>query len=171
MSAAISRDGLPANVKIRHHLKPGDIGSVIHLHGVLYAEEYGWDHTLEAYVAAPLVRFATLPTGRERIWIVEKGREVVGSVAIVENSRTEAQLRWLLVRPELRGLGIGKLLVEEAVAFCRDCGYSSVFLWTVKGLAAAAHLYEAAGFQLSEEKTHKVWGALLTEQRYDLKLR
>ena len=126
MSAvAISRDGLPANIKIRHNLKPGDIGHLTYLHGVLYAKEYGWDHTLEAYVAPPLAKFATSQTGRERIWIVEKDAEIAGSIAIVEGSEAEAQLRWLLLRPDVRGHGIGRLLVEEAIAFCRDCGYSS----------------------------------------------
>jgi len=171
MATAVIRSGLPENIKIRHEFKPGDVGYLTYLHGILYAREYGWDHTLEAYVAPPLARFATSRTDRERIWIVEKGGVVVGSVAIVEASPTEAQLRWLILHPDVRGLGIGRLLVEEAVAFCRDCGYASVFLWTVKGLAAAAHLYESVGFKLSEEKTHRTWGALLTEQRYDLKLR
>ena len=167
-AAAISRNKLPANIKIRHNLKPGDIGYITVLHGILYAKEYGWDHTLEAYVAPPSARFATSQTERERIWIVEKDGEVAGSIAIVESSKSEAQLRWLLLREDVRGHGIG--LVEEAIAFCRDCGYSSVFLWTVRGLAAAAHLYDSAGFQLTEEKTHKIWGAMLTEQRFDLKL-
>jgi len=169
-AAATSRDKLPANVKIRHHLKPGDIGYLAYLHGVLYAKEYGWDHTLEAYVAPPLAKFAMSQTDRERIWIVEKDGETAGSIAIVESSKTEAQLRWLLLHPDVRGYGIGRRLVEEAIAFCRESGYSSVFLWTVRGLLAAAHLYESVGFHLTEEKTHKIWGAVLTEQRYDLKL-
>lgn len=169
-AAAINRAELPANISIRHNLQPGDIGYITYLHGVLYAKECGWDHTLEAYVAPPLAKFATSQTSRERIWIVEKDGEIAGSIAIVESSKTEAQLRWLLLCEEVRGYGIGRLLVEEAVAFCRECGYSSVFLWTVRGLAAAAHLYESAGFQLTEEKTHEIWGAMLTEQRFDLKL-
>jgi N-acetylglutamate synthase-like GNAT family acetyltransferase len=169
-AAAINRAELPANITIRQNLQPGDIGYITYLHGVLYAKEYGWDHTLEAYVAPPLAKFATSQTSRERIWIVEKDGEIAGSIAIVESSKTEAQLRWLLLCEEVRGYGIGRLLVEEAVAFCRECGYSSVFLWTVRGLSAAAHLYESAGFQLTEEKTHEIWGAMLTEQRFDLKL-
>lgn len=170
-AAAMSRETLPPNIKIRHDLQPGDIGFLTYLHGVLYAEECGWDYTLEAYVARPLAEFATSQTDRERIWIVEKDGKVAGSIAIVENSPTEAQLRWLLLHPAVRGHGIGQLLVEEAIAFCRDCGYSSIFLWTVRGLAAAAHLYESAGFQLTKEKTHRIWGAMLTEQRYELRLR
>jgi N-acetylglutamate synthase-like GNAT family acetyltransferase len=169
--AAISRDSLPTNIRIRHVLKPGDIGYLTYLHGVLYAKEYGWDHTLEAYVAPPLAQFAMSQTDRERIWIVEKDGETAGSIAIVESSKTEAQLRWLLLHPDVRGYGIGRLLVEEAVAFCRESVYSWVFLWTVRGLEAAAHLYESAGFQLTEEKTHRIWGMVLTEQRLDLKLR
>jgi hypothetical protein len=61
-AAAISRDELPANIKIRHTLKPGDIGSITYLHGVLYAQEYGWDHTLEVYVAPLLAKFAASQT-------------------------------------------------------------------------------------------------------------
>jgi GNAT superfamily N-acetyltransferase len=167
----MSRAHLPANVTIRHDLRPGDIGYVTYLHGVLYAIEHGWDHTFDAYVAAPLAEFAKSHTDRERIWIVEQDGLIAGSVAIVEVSREQAQLRWLLLHPELRGQGIGRILVEEAVSFCRARGYSSVFLWTVSTLAPAANLYKSAGFRLTEEKTHEAWGTLVTEERYNLELR
>jgi N-acetylglutamate synthase-like GNAT family acetyltransferase len=165
------RDKLPSNIKIRHHLKPGDIGYLTYLHGTLYAQEYGWDHTFEAYVAAPLAEFAKSQTDRERIWIVEKDEKIAGSTAIVETSKETAQLRWLLLHPDLRGHGIGRILVNETISFCKECGYDSVFLWTASELTAAASLYKATGFRLTEEKTHELWGTLLTEQRYDLKLR
>ncbi len=161
---------LPANVNIRNQLIPGDIGYLTYLHGILYANEYGWDYTFEAYVAGPLAEFARAHSNRERIWIVEKDGQVEGSIAIVEASKKEAQLRWMLLTPDLRGYGIGKLLVEAALEFCKEQDYSTVFLWTVSLLAAATKLYQSVGFQLTEQKTHQIWGMELTEQRYDLEL-
>ena len=156
-------------VVIRNQLQPGDIGTIIRLHGVLYAREYGFDHTFEPYVAAPLAEFVLKQNEREQIWVVEKQGRVLGSVAIVQFSKNQAQLRWLILHPDLRGLGIGRRLVQEAVEFCRKSGYRSVFLWTVDFLAAALKLYTDAGFELSETKTHSIWGKKLNEERYDLK--
>lgn len=164
------RGNLPAGVTIRSDLRPGDIGYLIYLHGILYAQEYGWDATFDAYVAGPLAKFAESRTDRGRIWIVEKDGVVAGSIAIVEVSQKQAQLRWFLLHPDLRGCGLGKLLIEKALSFCRQCGYSSVSLWTVSALKAAAHLYTSAGFRVTEEKAHDLWGTTLTEQRYELKL-
>ena len=166
----IDRKNLPPNVIVRNDLKPGDIGYLTYLHGVLYAQEYGWDHTFEAYVAGPLAEFAKGHNDRERIWIVEKDANVAGSIAIVEASKEAAQLRWLLLHPELRGHGIGRILVEESIRFCKEKGCSLVFLWTVSHLLAAAELYKAVGFQLTEENRHELWGGTVTEQRYELRL-
>jgi len=161
---------LPENVSIRNRLKPGDIGYLIYLHGMLYANEYGWDYTFETYVAGPLARFAKAQNDRERIWIVEKDGQVAGSVAIVEASKREAQLRWMLLAPDLRGQSLGRFLVMEALEFCKTQGYASIFLWTVSLLTPATRLYQSVGFKLTEQKTHRIWGAELTEQRYDLTL-
>jgi N-acetylglutamate synthase-like GNAT family acetyltransferase len=162
---------LPVHVSIRDQLKPGDIGTLTYLHGVLYANEYGWDYTFEAYVAGPLAEFAKTHNERERIWIVEKDGQIAGSIAIVEASEKEAQLRWMLLTPELRGRGLGKFLVQKALEFCQAQRYATVYLWTVSLLTAATGLYQSVGFRLTEQKTHRIWGAELTEQRYDLTLK
>jgi len=164
----LTTSGLPPDITIRHKLRPGDIGYVTYLHGTLYAAEYGWDHTFEAYVAGPLAEFGKSHNDRERIWIVEKAGQVAGSIAIVEASTDEAQLRWLLLHPDLRGQGVGRVLIEQAIGFCRDSHYSRVYLWTESALTAAARLYESSGFQLTDENTHQLWGTVVTEQRYDL---
>ena len=159
-------------VRVRHDLRPGDIGSVVSLHGILYFREYDYDHTFEAYVAAGIAEFAqSFDAHRDRLWIAETGGETIGSIGIVRRSDSEAQLRWFLIHPNWRGLGLGRVLLQEALHFCGECAYRTVFLWTVSGLTAATHLYEAAGFEKTEEKTSKLWGHTVTEERYVLHLR
>src|SRR5262249_29358956 len=128
---------LPDSVTLRTSLRPGDAGSIIALHGTLYAREYGFDRTLDAYVAGPLAEFVPSASPRERLWIAERDGRIVGCVAIVAASSQIAQLRWFLVDPSARGAGLGRRLLREAVAFCKECGYSAVILWTVSALAAA----------------------------------
>jgi len=156
---------------IRSSLRPGDLGYLTYLHGVLYAKDYEWDYTFEAYVAESLARFALCFDARkDGMWIAELDGQIVGSVGIVGDSNSEAQLRWFLVHPTQRGHGLGRILLNKAIRFCRDHGFKSVFLWTVSDLKAAAHLYQLAGFRKTEEKRHQVWGKTLTEERYDLAL-
>lgn len=160
-----------SSISLRHNLRPGDVGYITYLHGILYAPQQGWDHTFDSYVAIPLAEFAKRIGLRERIWILERAGHIVGSVAIVEFSQEEAQLRWLLLHPDLRGRGLGHRLVEEAMAFAREAGYSSIFLWTVDSLPAAAGLYKSAGFREKEKVTHELWGSLVTEVKYELALK
>jgi len=157
--------------KIRHRIKPGDIGCLTYLHGILYAKECGYDQTFEAYVAGGLAEFVqSFNPDKDRIWLTETKGRVVGSIAIVGHSAVDAQLRWFLVHPDYRGLGIGKELLKDALRFCRECGYKTVFLWTASELVEAGRLYTRFGFGKTEEKTHEIWGKRVTEERYDLHL-
>ncbi len=155
---------------MRHDLHPGDIGYIIYMHGIFHALEQGWDHTFEVYVAVPLAEFAQSKSSREKIWILEEGDRIAGSVAIVKRTEEEAQLRWLLLEPEIRGRGIGKWLVEEALDFSRISGYESIFLWTVETLYIAANLYRSVGFVQRERLTHEIWGSTVTDVKYELPL-
>jgi len=145
------------------------MGAVIRLHGILYAREHGYDGTFEAYVASGLADFAlSYDPERNRLWILERDGEIAGSIAIVRRNPQEAQLRWFLLHPEIRSLGLGRILLEEALGFCREKGYARVFLWTLQHLHIATHLYTSLGFQKTEEKCHPLWGKTVTEERYDL---
>ena len=157
-----------SSIRFRKMLKPGDLGTIVYLHGLLYAHEYGYDHTFEPYVAEPLSKFVLFQSDRERIWIAEKNEKIVGSVAIVKYIENKAQLRWLLVHPSERGAGVGKKLVGSALEFGRNAGYESVFLWTLNILPVAARIYRSFGFEKVEEKPGRVWGVGLTEEKYML---
>ncbi len=162
--------GSKSTIILRTDLNPEDLNRIIKLHGRVYSLEYGFDHTFEDYVAAPLYEFASSTSPRARLWMAELDGRMVGCIAIVSLSADTAQLRWFLIDPDFRGMGLGKRLLQEAVAFCRDHGYKSVILWTVSFLSAAAHLYQEIGFKKREERPGIMWGVEVVEEKYELML-
>jgi DNA-binding MarR family transcriptional regulator/N-acetylglutamate synthase-like GNAT family acetyltransferase len=146
---------------------PGDFGWVVHRHGALYAEEYGWDETFEALVARIVADFIDhRDPKREAAWIAEVDGERVGCVFCVKKEDTIAQLRILLVEPSARGMGIGSRLIEECLRFARRAGYEQIMLWTNDVLVDARRLYERAGFELREEESHHSFGHALVGQMW-----
>lgn len=160
--------------KVPYILRPpqsGDYGWIIHRQAVLYLQEYGFDETFEALIAGILSEFIrNFDSQFERGWIAECNTEVVGSVFVTRDSESVAKLRLLYVDPSARGLGIGTRLVDECIRFARAKGYHTLTLWTNDVLVSARRIYEAAGFRLISEETHRSFGQDLVGQHWNLEL-
>ena len=167
----MSEEQIPADIVLRHDIRPGDIGMITYLHGLHFAEEHGFGGEFEAKVAASLGEFyLSFNPDKERLWLAEKNGQVIGSAGIVEISQLQARLRWFIIDPANRGLGLGRVFLNEAIDFCKQCGYKSIFLETFSELKAAGHLYKSAGFKFIEEKKQNLFGPTVTEQHYILNL-
>ncbi|QVQ26447.1 bifunctional helix-turn-helix transcriptional regulator/GNAT family N-acetyltransferase [Achromobacter deleyi] len=146
---------------------PGCIGDVASLHARYYAQASGFGVYFERKVATELSDFAEgLPAAGKNMWLyVDNGRTLASIVIDGDLAARQAHLRWFIVDESLRGMGVGRALLARAMAFV-DAQYDETYLWTFKGLDAARHLYEAAGFTLTHASEGRQWGSVVVEQRF-----
>ena len=158
------------DVAIRSEIRPGDLGHIIWLHGILYNQEYQYGPSFESYVAGGLSEFySQYDSKKDRVWICEFDDTIIGFLLIMHRSSLIAQLRFFILLPKFRGLGLGKLLMDRFMQFLREAQYEGAFLWTTNEQIRAASLYLLYGFRLTEQKESTAFGKLLTEQRYDFR--
>jgi ribosomal protein S18 acetylase RimI-like enzyme len=157
------------DISISNTLLPGDMGYVIYMHGKLYGDEYGFSLSFESYVMESLLEFYRQYEPRKnRVWVCRHGQAIVGFLALMHRGDA-AQLRYFIIDPAYRGIGLGKKLMDQYMDFLNACGYKSSYLLTTHELAAAAHLYTSHGFVLTEEKESSAFGKVLKEQRYEVR--
>jgi len=159
------------DISIRTELKLGDIGHVVKLHGLLYSREYNYGIAFESYVAAGLHEFyKNFDKERDGVWICEYNGEMIGFLLLMHRENNSAQLRYFIIVPEFRGIGLGKKLMDRFMVFLKEKNYRSAYLWTTSELPAAASLYKRYGFVLTEEIPSDLFGKPVIEQRYDLEV-
>ena len=157
------------SITIRENLNAGDLGYLTYLHAKIYKEECQYDLEFEGYVCKTFYDFTLRHSKeRDRFFIAEKDGVIVGNVAILGYSDTEAQLRWFLIEPEFRGIGLGQKLFKRAMQFCEKMDYKKVWLLTTSDQEKASSMYEREGFKMVEETSQEMWGRVLVEKRYEL---
>lgn len=156
---------------------PGALGRIIQLHETYYTEHWGLDYEFSREVAVELAAFlGRYDEATDRLWLVLSdpggtgNQEVMGGL-VVDGGHADdelgARIRWVILAPTLHGQGLGRELMDRAMAFCAECGFKRVYLWTFEGLDAARHLYESHGFTPVEEGTRHDWGPAITYQKFE----
>ena len=153
--------------------RPGAIGRITELHAEYYSKNSGFGLFFEAKVATEMSEFLKrFNETLDGFWVAIVEDKIVGSIAIdgIKSESEGAHLRWFIVATENQGQGIGKMLIREALAFCRAANFKKVYLWTFAGLDNARHIYEKSGFTLAREHSGSQWGVTVNEQMYELVL-
>jgi GNAT superfamily N-acetyltransferase len=165
-----------SKIEIRHGWVPGALGRIVELHGGYYSRQWGLDARFEAEVARELGEFmGRYDPARDGLWVALRDGAVLGSIVIDGSAGSAggqagdnaARLRWFILDEVCHGQGVGRRLMEAAMAFCTRAGFSGVYLWTFAGLDAARRLYDDWGFRVTEGFEDTDWGDPVLHQRLD----
>jgi len=157
-------------ISVRRELRPGDLGYVAYIHGLIYSKECGYGLHFEGYVLGGLQEFAyQYDPLKDALWVCEHEDKVIGFLVGMHRENS-VQLRYFIFQPEYRGIGLGKKMINEFLEFMREKQYNHAYLWTTREQQAAISLYLRFGFTLTEEKSSVAFDKELIEQRYDLLL-
>ncbi|WP_458460087.1 GNAT family N-acetyltransferase [Paenibacillus sp.] len=148
-----------------------DLHYVIEAHIRIYRNEYNYDHSFAEFITNAVNSFGlTGNYSKEMLWIVELNQSTSGSIGVTQVNENTAQLRWFLIEPTARGAGWGGQLIEQAVLFAKEKGYTSMILWTNQSLIGARRLYQSVGFEVKEVHKQILSGQELTEEKWELAL-
>ena len=83
----------------------------------------------------------------ESLWVALVDGDVVGSVALRADDADTLVLKRMYLRPEQRGRGLGRRLLDTALAHARSSGAKRITLDTTERMVGARALYEQYGFK------------------------
>lgn len=119
-----------------------------YLHGIAEGaqREYGLTFDVEAMILSDLADRQKFHPPHGRFYLVQDKETFVGVGCLKRLDPQTGEIQRMYVRPETRGQGAGRLIVERLIADARAIGYRKLRLESLKFLAAAHALYRSAGF-------------------------
>lgn len=115
-----------------------------------YADSLGVDLSFQELEA----ELAALPGGYDVLLVARLDGEALGCVGVRPQEGDACELKRLYVRPNGRGLGLGRRLTLEAIARARALGYMRMRLDTLPEMHTAQALYRKLGFVEIEPYRH-----------------
>ncbi len=163
--------GKKSGVILRQGYEPGAIGRIVELHGRYYDRVWGSGAAFEILIAREVSEFIEhYDPDQNLLLTAHQGGAMIGSLALVGRTPEpgRAQLRFFIVDEACRRCGAGKALLDAGLAWCRERGFSGVFLWTVDNLAESRRMYERAGFAVTERVPDARYTALQDTLKMEL---
>lgn len=157
-----SRPGTAA-VRIAQAVRPRDIARARALFEA-YAASLAIDLSFQdfAHELATLPGAYRPPSGR--LLLASAGSHAIGVVALRPLERDICEMKRLYVTTEARGTGLGRQLVERAIAEAGVMGYTTMRLDTLPTMHTAISLYRALGFhEIAPYRDNPITGALYLE--------
>lgn len=149
---------LPAGLNLRSAWRPGDADLIVDLHRRGYASEGDrFGPSFPGYVRKTVEEAGLDAPGHDsRVWFAEQAGETLGCAAMIDRNG-RGQLRWVVLLPAARGLGLGKLLLTTAMDYAAAQGWPDVFLETTDGLGPSMQLYLTHGFAVTSVTEVDLW--------------
>lgn len=152
-------------------LKPGDLGWIISMHGIIYSQEFQFDLNFETSIASKIVSFYEKAVAFDRLWIKEINGERAGSIAVSAISDHMAFINFLLILTRFRGQGIAHELMNKAIHHAREHKFSILRLETYSCLKNARKLYKKIGFKMTKStKDIERFGQSFDQEFWELQL-
>jgi len=157
--------------QLRREARPGDAEAIVELHERIYVPEYGMDARFVAGVRSSVEQAVERgwPKGGGA-WLIDGSDGLAGSLGVTDEGDGLGKVRWVVLAPEARGIGLGKRMITEAVGEARRLGFERLELDTFGALKAAAAIYRSLGFRLVSEEQTEMWGPPIAYQHYVLDL-
>jgi GNAT superfamily N-acetyltransferase len=142
MSAPVVVEGIVVDVR-----RVKDDADFERLHALLLEYEASLPPDLRHGVVGDLATVRTQYGDPHAAFVAGDGAGIAGCIGVTRRDARDALVLRLYVRPEQRGRGVARRLVEAALAFARAHGFERAVLDTDKTrLPAAYALYESLGF-------------------------
>jgi len=110
------------------------------------AASYGLSFDIDAMVASDLEDRTKFYPPSGRFYLIRRADANVGVGCLKRLTPSVAEIQRMYVQPHVRGLGAGRLLLQQLLSDARAIGYEAVRLESLKFLSAAHALYKSAGF-------------------------
>jgi GNAT superfamily N-acetyltransferase len=158
---------------VRTEFTDRDGDAIVALHDRVYCTEFGFDARFAASIAWSIeaARAGGWPDTGGGVWLVDRGAQLEGSLALTTEGDGVGRVRWFVLAPAARGRGLGRWLLAELLSRARATGLARLELETFSALAVAASIYLQAGFTMQWERETDQWGPMILYQGYALQLR